>query len=275
MRTLWFVVTSLLLLSSLCMWAPSALAADDGAWLEKAAEARGSRRASIRARSRFSAASPRSGPRIRRRSIASPRSTRSPANTKRRSASIVASPRVREADPARKARAESEATRLDEAPAPFAETALSSWRAAPPTRRKRLFDEGKKDAQAKTTSSRRSTSCRRRCYSIPICPAPIDFSARSTARPATSAQERRFLADYLRVRPDGKIADTVRTTLAKEHVLGSISVDASFPCKVYINGRETGPHDAAQEVTRCRRASYIVSLENEQFHIVRQPASST
>src|SRR6476646_3593905 len=52
-----------------------------------------------------------------------------------------------QADPARKSRAESEARRLEEAPAPFAE---QLFRPAPASEEaKRLFDEGKKDAQAK------------------------------------------------------------------------------------------------------------------------------
>ena len=170
-----------------------------------------------------------------------------------------------EADPARKARAEAEARRLEDAPAPFAETLFKQ--AAATNEAKRLFEEGKKDAQAKRYQPA-ANELQAALLLDPDLPGPYRLLGAVYGKTGDRAQERLFLADYLRVRPDGKIADTVRQKLSKEHVLGSVTVDASFPCKIFINGRETG------KVTPLKRyglppGKYVIGLENEQYHIVR------
>jgi tetratricopeptide (TPR) repeat protein len=170
-----------------------------------------------------------------------------------------------EADPARKARAESEAKRLEEAPAPFAETLFKP--AAATEEAKKLFDEGKRDAQAKRYQPA-VNELQAALLLDPDLPGPYRLLGAVYGKTGDKIQERLFLADYLRVRPDGRIADTVRARLAKENVLGTLSIDASFPCKVYINGRETG------RATPLKRyglppGKYVVGLENEQYHIVR------
>ena len=169
-----------------------------------------------------------------------------------------------EADPARKARAEAESRRLEEAPAPFAETLFKQ--ASATTEAKKLFDEGKKDAQSKRYQPA-VNELQAALLLDPDLPGPYRLLGAVYGKTGDRAQERLFLADYLRVRPDGKIADTVRETLAKEHVLGTISVDASFPCKVYINGRETGKTTPLKHYT-LPPGRYVVGLENEQYHIV-------
>jgi tetratricopeptide (TPR) repeat protein len=170
-----------------------------------------------------------------------------------------------EADPARKGRAESEAKRLEEAPAPFAETLFKP--AAATEESKKLFDEGKRDAQAKRYQPA-INELQAALLLDPDLPGPYRLLGAVYGKTGDKIQERLFLADYLRVRPDGRIADTVRARLAKENVLGTLSIDASFPCKVYINGRETG------RATPLKRyglppGKYVVGLENEQYHIVR------
>jgi tetratricopeptide (TPR) repeat protein len=167
-----------------------------------------------------------------------------------------------EADPARKARAESESKRLEEAPAPFSESIFQQASATPEA--KRLFDEGKKDAQAKKWQPA-INELQAALLLDPDLPGPYRLLGAVYGKTGDRAQERLFLADYLRVRPDGKIADTVRQTLAKEHVLGTISVDASFPCKVYINGRETGKTTPLLKYA-LPPGKYSVSLENEPYH---------
>jgi tetratricopeptide (TPR) repeat protein len=167
-----------------------------------------------------------------------------------------------EADPARKARAESEAKRLEEAPAPFAESIFKQASATPEA--KRLFEEGKKDAQAKKWQPA-INELQAALLLDPDLPGPYRLLGAVYGKTGDRAQERLFLADYLHVRPDGKIADTVRATLAKEHVLGTISVDASFPCKVYINGRETGKTTPLLKYA-LPPGKYVVTLENEQYH---------
>jgi Flp pilus assembly protein TadD len=167
-----------------------------------------------------------------------------------------------EADPARKARADAEAKRLEEAPAPFAESIFKQASATPEA--KRLFEEGKKDAQAKKWQPA-INELQAALLLDPDLPGPYRLLGAVYGKTGDRAQERLFLADYLRVRPDGKIADTVRATLAKEHVLGTISVDASFPCKVYINGRETGKTTPLLKYA-LPPGKYVVTLENEQYH---------
>jgi tetratricopeptide (TPR) repeat protein len=170
-----------------------------------------------------------------------------------------------EADPARKARAESEAKRLEEAPAPFAETLFKP--AAATEEAKKLFDDGKKDAQAKRYQAA-VDELQAALLLDPDLPGPYRLLGAVYGKTGDAAQERLFLADYLRVRPDGKIADTVRARLSKEHVLGTISVDASFPCKVYINGRDTGRETPLKKYG-LPPGKYVVQLENEQLHIVK------
>lgn len=168
-----------------------------------------------------------------------------------------------EADPARKTRAEAEAKRLEEAPAPFAETLFKP--ASATAEAKRLFDEGKKDAQTRRYQPA-VNELQAALLLDPDLPGPYRLLGAVYGKTGDRAQERLFLADYLRVRPDGKIADTVRGRLAKEHVLGTLAVDASFPCKVYINGRETGKSTPLKSYS-LPPGKYVVSLENQQYHV--------
>jgi tetratricopeptide (TPR) repeat protein len=170
-----------------------------------------------------------------------------------------------EADPARKQRADAEAKRLEEAPAPFAETLFKQGAAT--NEAKRLFDDGKKDAQAKRWQTA-INELQAALLLDPDLPGPYRLLGAVYGKTGDRAQERLFLADYLRVRPDGKIADTVRARLSKEHVLGTLNIDASWPCKVYINGRETGKMTPLKGYA-LPPGKYVVGLENEQYHVVR------
>ena len=170
-----------------------------------------------------------------------------------------------EADPPRKARAEAEASRLENAPAPFAETLFRQAAATPES--KRLFEEGKRDAQARRYHDA-INELQAALLLDPDLPGPYRLLGAVYGKVGDRTQERLFLADYLRVRPDGRIADTVRARLAKEHVLGTLTVDASFRCKVYINGRETGRSTPLKNYA-LPPGKYVVGLENEQYHIVR------
>ncbi len=170
-----------------------------------------------------------------------------------------------EADAARKDRAEAEAKRLEDAPTPFVE---ALFKAAPATNEaKRLFDEGKKDAQAKKYEAA-VNELQAALLLDPDLPGPYRLLGAVYGKTGDRAQERLFLADYLRVRPDGKIADTVRARLKADKLLGSISVDASFPCKVWLNGRETSYTTPLKGFT-LPAGKYVVGLDNEKYHIVR------
>jgi tetratricopeptide (TPR) repeat protein len=260
MRTL----AAAFLLFSCALFPTNVLAADDGAWLEKAAEAAVVKGEYPRAVALFrglAALRPKDpSPAYRLAEVYTLAGQYEEAiGEYRRFAART------EADPARKARAEAESRRLEEAPAPFAETLFKQSTAT--NEAKRLFDEGKKDAQAKRWQAA-VNELQAALLLDPDLPGPYRLLGAVYGKTGDRTQERLFLADYLRVRPDGKIADTVRATLAKEHVLGTLSVDASFPCKVYINGRETG-HSTPLKKYALPPGKYVVGLENEQLHIVR------
>jgi tetratricopeptide (TPR) repeat protein len=261
MRTLRFALGLLSFLASLFVLSSRARATEDGAWLEKAAEAAVVKGEYPRAVALFrglAALRPKDpSPAYRLAEVYTLGGQYDEAIGEYRR--FAQRP---EADPARRARAESEAKRLEEAPAPFAETLFKQASATPEA--KRLFDEGKKDAQAKKWQPA-INELQAALLLDPDLPGPYRILGAVYGKTGDRAQERLFLADYLRVRPDGKIADTVRATLAKEHVLGTISVDASFPCKVYINGRETGRTTPLLKYA-LPPGKYLVILENEQYH---------
>ncbi|HEX4462813.1 MAG TPA: tetratricopeptide repeat protein [Polyangia bacterium] len=247
------------------MVAPSlALAADDGAWLEKAAESAVSSGQYARAVTLLrglGALRPKdSSPQYRLGEVYTLAGQYEDAIVEYRR--FAARP---DADGARKARAESEARRLEEAPAPFAETLFRATAAT--NESKRLFEEGKKDAQQKRYQPA-VNELQAALLLDPDLPGPYRLLGAVYGKIGDRVQERNFLSDYLRVRPDGKIADTVRENLAKDHILGSISVEASFPCKVTVNGRATGRTTPLRRFT-LPPGKYIVGLENDQFHIVR------
>jgi len=169
-----------------------------------------------------------------------------------------------QADPARKSRAESEARRLEEAPAPFAEQLFRPTPASEEA--KRLFDEGKKDAQAKKFDAA-IAELQAALLLDPDLPGPYRLLGAVYGKTGDRVQEKLFLADYLRVRPDGKIADTVRERLKNEKVLGTLTLDASFPCTVTINGRELGKSTPLKGF-QLPAGKYLVQLENTEHHII-------
>jgi tetratricopeptide (TPR) repeat protein len=170
-----------------------------------------------------------------------------------------------EATDERRARAEAEARRLEQAPAPFVE---GLWRQPPATvEARRLFDMGKRAAQDKRWSDA-IYALQAALLLDPDLPGPYRMLGGVYGKTGDHAGERKFLAEYLRVRPDGKIADTVRAALKKEGVLGTLSVDASFPCQVYINGRSTA-RSTPLKGFGLPAGKYVVGLENERYHIVR------
>jgi Flp pilus assembly protein TadD len=245
-------------------WPSVALAADDGAWLEKAAEqsvAAGQFPRAVTLLRGLGALRPKDPtPQYRLAEVYTLAGQYDDAVVEYRRFAARS-----DADGARKSRAESEARRLEEAPAPFAETLFRQ--AAATGEAKRLFEEGKKDAQTRHYQPA-VNELQAALLLDPDLPGPYRLLGAVYGKIGDRAQERNFLADYLRVRPDGKIADTVRVNLARDHILGSISVDASFPCKVTVNGRDTGRTTPLKRYT-LPPGRYTVGLENEQFHVVR------
>ena len=169
------------------------------------------------------------------------------------------------ADPARKSLAESEAKRLEDAPEPFNDT---SFKQKPATNEaKRLFDEGKKDAQAKNYDAA-TAELQASLLLDPDLPGPYRLLGAVYGKTGDRGQERLFLADYLRVRPDGKIADTVRLRLKSEKLLGTVTLDASFPCSLLIfNGRETALTTPVKGFA-LPAGRYKVGCKNDKYQII-------
>jgi len=170
-----------------------------------------------------------------------------------------------EADSVRKARAESESKRLEEAPAPFAETLFKQEPATEEA--KKLFEQGKRSAQGQKYQTA-IAELQAALLLDPDLPGPYRMLGGVYGKVGDRGQERLFLADYLRVRPDGAIADTVRATLKNDKVLGTMTVEASWPCKVFVNGRETGKTTPLKGYS-LPAGKYMIGLENEKYHIVR------
>lgn len=241
-----------------------AQAADDGAWLDKAAEsaiAAGQYPKAVTLLRGLTALRPHdAAPQYRLAEVYTMAGQYDEAIAEYRR--FIARP---DADGARKGHAEGEVTRLENAPAPFAEQLFRTVVAT--TESKRLFEEGKKDAQARRYQPA-VAELQASVLLDPDLPGPYRLLGAVYGKTGDRAQEHQFLADYLRIRPDGKIADAVRGQLAREHILGSITVEASFPCKVLVDGRETGRTTPLKGYT-LPPGKYIIGLVNEQYHLVR------
>ncbi len=170
-----------------------------------------------------------------------------------------------EADPARKSRAEAEAKRLEEAPVPFAEAIFKVGSAATAEARK-LFDEGKRDAQAKHYDAA-IAELQAALLLDPDLPGSYRLLGAVYGKSGDRAAERTFLADYLRIKPDGKIADTVRARLKEDHVLGTVTLDASYPCTLIFNGRETELKTPLRAFS-LPAGKYKIGFKNDHYQII-------
>jgi tetratricopeptide (TPR) repeat protein len=100
----------------------------------------------------------------------------------------------------------------------------------------------------------------------PSAPGPYRLLGVIYGKVGDKAKESQFLIEYLRVRPDGGIADTVRKILAKNNALGYLTLESSYPCDVTINGREL-----AATLTPIRKlpmppGGYSISLGSDAMH---------
>src|SRR6185369_8437029 len=102
----------------------------------------------------------------------------------------------------------------------------------------------------------------------PELPGPYRLLGVIYGRLGDHAREVRFLAAYLRLRPEGPIAEEVRKRLATEKVLGDLNLDASFPCEVRVDGRSMGRMTPVKKL-RLPAGRYTITLVNDKFHIVR------
>jgi hypothetical protein len=81
-------------------------------------------------------------------------------------------------------------------------------------------------------------------------------------------KERSYLLEYLRLRPDGRIADIVRRRLQPSGILGSVDIAASYTCDVWVNGRALGKRTPLKGLL-LPPGKHTFSLVNGTYHIVR------
>jgi tetratricopeptide (TPR) repeat protein len=251
-------------LAALLAFLPIAARADDGAWLERAAEqavVAGQLPRAVTLLRGLSALRPRDpSPTYRLAEVYALAGQYEEAVVEYRRFAARA-----EADGARKAHAENEAKRLEEAPAPFAEAV---FRPQPATvEAKRLFEAGRKSAQQKH-DHQAIGELEAALLLDPDLPGPYRLLGAVHTRTGDAAEAHRFLAEYLRVRPDGKIAETVRGELKKAGLLGTVTLESSWPCRVFVNGRDTGRSTPLVGYT-LPAGRYTLGLENENLHVVR------
>jgi hypothetical protein len=168
------------------------------------------------------------------------------------------------ADPTRKERAAAEAARLADAPPPFLEAAPRAERAT--AEAKLVFKSGLRAERAKDDdlAERLLTAA---LELDPTLPGPYRIHGVLHGRLGDQKRELAFLTEYLRLRPDGAIADAVRTRLAGEKLLGRVSLEASFPCEVLLDGRPTGKSTPATLAIPAGR--YTITLVNDRYHTAR------
>jgi tetratricopeptide (TPR) repeat protein len=257
-----FAITTTLMVCAI--QAPIALAADDGAWLERAAEQAASAGQYARAVALLrglQALRPRDpSPTYRLGELFTLAGQYEDAITEYHRFAARA-----EADPARKSRAETEAKRLEEAPLPFVEVTLKLGSVAT-AEAKKLFDEGKRDAQAKRYDAA-INELQAALLLDPDLPGPYRLLGAVYGKSGDRAAERAFLADYLRIKPDGKIADTVRGRLKEDHVLGSVTLEASYPCTLIFNGRETELKTPLKSFS-LPAGKYKIGFKNDHYQII-------
>ncbi|MSP61254.1 MAG: PEGA domain-containing protein [Myxococcales bacterium] len=177
-----------------------------------------------------------------------------------------------QAIPEARARAEAEAARLEAAP-PLPGAPLRIERATDEA--KRLFES----AQRLQKSGHTDAAVRLLEAAVeldPELPGPYRVlgalfggGGGGTGGPAPDkAREVRYLAGYLRLRPDGPIADAVRERLEKERALARLTVEASFPCELLIDGRPVGRVTPVKDLA-VPPGPHTVTLVNERYHIAR------
>jgi tetratricopeptide (TPR) repeat protein len=81
-------------------------------------------------------------------------------------------------------------------------------------------------------------------------------------------REREYLLGYLRLRPDGPIADVLRRRLKPSGLLGSVDVGSSYPCDVWVNGRALRKRTPLKGLL-LPPGNHTLSLVNGQYHFVR------
>jgi tetratricopeptide (TPR) repeat protein len=161
--------------------------------------------------------------------------------------------------------AKAEISRLEQAPAPF-EDRLARHRPARAQARAAFAKGVKLHRRKKLGQAIRYL--RAALVLAPELPGPYRYLGGIYGQLKDSARERAFLMDYLRIRPDGRIADIVRKRLKPTGELASVDLRSSFPCQIWVNGRRMNKQTPLQGLL-LPPGNYTVSFVNGDYHVVK------
>jgi tetratricopeptide (TPR) repeat protein len=163
------------------------------------------------------------------------------------------------------AQAQAEIKRLKEAPAPFSDELLRQLTSTADA--KHAFTEGVKLARAKKNLDA-IRHLRAALVLDPMLPGPYRVLGAIYERLHDPKKMADFLQDYLRIRPDGPIADEIRKRLKPSGVLASVDLDASFPCRLWVNGRPLDK-ETPQSGFLLPSGFHTISYVSADLHIIR------
>jgi Flp pilus assembly protein TadD len=100
----------------------------------------------------------------------------------------------------------------------------------------------------------------------PGAPGPYRMLAAAFGKIGDKEKESKFFVEYLRVRPDGNVAEEVRKLLTKTGQLGYLTIESNFPCDVVINGRELQGKLTPIKKLAVPPGGYSISLGSDSLH---------
>lgn len=163
------------------------------------------------------------------------------------------------------ARARAEMERLKAAPAPFSDEIFARVRAT--NHGEEAFKKGL--ALARRKQLEQAVRYLRAALVLdPMLPGTYRVLGGVYGKLKDPKKEREFLQDYLRIRPDGKIAEQVRARLKPTKVLANLRLEASYPCAIWVNGRPLGLTTPVKDLL-LPGGTYTVSFVNAEYHIIR------
>jgi len=155
--------------------------------------------------------------------------------------------------------------RLREAPVPFTDSLLVQVHV--PDKARLAFAQGMRLVKAKKLDQ--ATHFLRAALVLdPTLPGTYRVLGAIHGKLNDPAKEREFLQDYLRIRPDGHIADIVRKRLQPTGLLYAVDLSASFPCDVWVNGRPLKTSTPVKGLL-LPGGNHTVSFVNTKYHIIR------
>jgi hypothetical protein len=100
----------------------------------------------------------------------------------------------------------------------------------------------------------------------PGAPGPYRMLGAAFGKIGEREKETKFFIEYLRVRPDGNIAEEVRKLLAKSGQLGYLTIESNYPCDVVVNGREMHGKLTPIKKLAVPPGGYSISLGSDSLH---------